>query len=254
MTALTDHVADIVLDRPLAARVFERHGIDYCCHGRRPLADAADEAGVDAGRLVAELDAVDAASAALPDDIGGLIGHVVSVHHTYLRRELPRLAGLMAKVVAAHGQCHPEVADVQRVLDELTADLLPHLVKEERMLFPMAIELLGAVADSHPHRGSIGNPIAVMHVEHDRVGELLAELRDRTDGYLAPADACPTWRALYAGLEDVERDVHTHVHLENNLLFPAIAQLEARVGHPVTALVRQTAIGTSVPTGTSTPA
>lgn len=233
MTALTDHVADIVLDRPLAARVFERHAIDYCCHGHRPLADAAAEAGVDAGRLAAELDAVDAPTTDLPDDVGGLIGYVVSVHHTYLRRELPRLAGLMTKVVAAHGERHPEVAEVQRVLAEITDDLLPHLLEEERMLFPMAIELLGAVADPHLHCGSIRNPIAVMHVEHDRVGELLIELRRRTDAYRPPADACPTWHALDAGLQELERDVHTHVHLENNLLFPAIVRLESRLGHPM---------------------
>jgi regulator of cell morphogenesis and NO signaling len=232
VTTLTDHVADIVLDRPLAARIFERHAIDYCCHGQRPLADAAAEAGVDADQLVAELDAIDRpdaadAAARRPDDIGGLIGHVVSVHHTYLRRELPRLGDLMTKVVAAHGERHPEVHAVQRALGEITADLLPHLVKEERMLFPMAIELLGAVGSPDLHCGSIVNPIGVMHTEHDRVGELLAELRHRTDAYRPPADACPTWHALYAGLADLERDVHTHVHLENNLLFPAITRLEA---------------------------
>lgn len=232
MTTLTDHVADIVLDRPLAARVFERHAIDYCCHGHRPLADAAADAGVDADELVAELDAVEQldagdASTALPDDVGGLIGYIVSVHHTFLRRELPRLGDLMNKVVTAHSGRHPEVHAVQRALGEITADLLPHLVKEERVLFPMAIELLGAVGSPDLHCGSIVNPIGVMHVEHDRVGELLAELRLRTDTYRPPADACPTWHALYAGLAELERDVHTHVHLENNLLFPAIARLEA---------------------------
>jgi regulator of cell morphogenesis and NO signaling len=232
---LTRHVADIVVDRPLAARVFERHAIDYCCHGDRPLADAAADAGVDVRQIADELDAVargaTGAGSALPDDIGGLIGHVVSVHHTYLRRELPRLGDLMTKVVAAHAERHPEVLAVQRTLDELTADLLPHLLKEERMLFPMTIELLGSTGASHansqPHCGSISNPIGVMHVEHDRVGELLAQLRRSTDGFRPPADACPTWHALDAGLAELEHDVHTHVHIENNVLFPAIERLEA---------------------------
>lgn len=234
MIELTDRVADIVIERPLTARVFERHAIDYCCHGDRPLADACADAAADPNAVIAELAAVDAVAAApavtdpgsVPSDVGGLIGHVVATHHTYLRRELPRLAELAGKVVAAHGAVHPEVHDTARLLREITDDLLPHLAKEERVLFPLAIQLLGAVGDADLHCGSIVNPIGVMHVEHERVGELLAALRASTKAYRPPDDACPTWRALTAGLEDLERDVHTHVHLENNVLFPAIARLE----------------------------
>jgi regulator of cell morphogenesis and NO signaling len=224
-------VADIVIANPGASRVFERYAIDYCCHGQRPLADACIEAGVDVAVVEAELRALPSASAAPPaDDVGALIGHIVATHHTYLRRELPRLHDLMEKVVAAHGAAHPEVHGLAQTLAELADDLLPHLAKEEKVLFPLTIELLGAVEPTTFHCGSVMNPIRVMHVEHDRVGELLATLRHRTGGYVPPADACPTWRALSAGLAELEADIHTHVHLENNVLFPRIMALEVALG------------------------
>lgn len=224
-------VADIVLAKPAAARVFERHEIDYCCHGQRPLEQACSEAGVDLDAVQAELDALAVAPLTGPvaDEVGALIGHIVSVHHTYLRRELPRLGELMVKVIAAHGTAHPEVHDMAATLEELSADLLPHLLKEERVLFPLAIELLGAVEPTGLHGGSVTNPIRVMNSEHDRVGEPVT-LRRQTGGYEPPEDACPTWRALYAGCAEMEADVHQHVHLENNLLFPKIIGLEMSLG------------------------
>ena len=222
-------VADLVIAAPATARVFERHGLDYCCHGRRSLTEACTDAGVSVATVLADLDAVtDDAPAALPTDgVGGLIDHIVSNHHTYLRRELPRLADLMGKVVAAHGDSHPEVHRVAATLAELTADLLPHLMKEEKILFPLAIELLGAIEATAFHCGSVQNPIRVMFAEHDRAGELLATLRHLTGGYEPPSDACPTWRTLYAGLAELEADTHQHVHLENNVLFPEIMALES---------------------------
>jgi regulator of cell morphogenesis and NO signaling len=224
-------LADYVTANPSTARVFERYGLDYCCHGNRSLDDACTEAGLDPSALEAELEQTpETVTTPATETVASLIGHIVATHHTYLRRELPRLADLMAKVVAAHGERHPEVADVQATLAELTDDMFPHLVKEERVLFPLTIELLGAVAAIEVHCGSVANPIAVMHAEHDRVGELLAALRHQTGGYLVPDDACPTWRALYAGLAELEQDTHAHVHLENNVLFPKIIALEAALG------------------------
>jgi regulator of cell morphogenesis and NO signaling len=232
-------VADIVVAHPAAARVFERHAIDYCCHGRRPLEQACNEAGVDLAAVRAELDALATDPVAEPfaDEVGALIGHIVAVHHTYLRRELPRLGGLMAKVIAAHGVAHPEVHGVAATLGALTADLLPHLMKEEKVLFPLAIELLGAVEPTSFQCGSVANPIGVMNVEHDRVGELLETLRHQTGGYVPPDDACPTWRALYGGLAEMEADVHQHVHLENNVLFPKIIGLQTALEAEVEAAV-----------------
>lgn len=221
-------VANIVTAEPAAARVFERYAIDYCCHGQRSLDEACAEAGVNIADVQAELAtlAVGVASPAGANEVGALIGYIVATHHTYLRRELPRLGELMSKVIAAHGAHHPEVHDVAATLVALTDDLLPHLAKEEKVLFPLAIELLGAVETTTLHCGSVMNPIRVMHSEHDRVGELLATLRRQTSGYQPPADACPTWRALYAGCAEMEADVHQHVHLENNVLFPKVISVE----------------------------
>lgn len=223
------NVADIVLANPEAARVFELHEIDYCCHGRRPLAAACQEAGIDLAIVQAELDQLDELPVAdtVPTALDALIDHIVGTHHTYLRRELPRLHELMGKVVDAHGARHPEVYDVARTLEAIEEDLLPHLAKEEHALFPMAKELVAAEGPVAFHCGSLRNPIRVMHGEHDEVGELLATLRHQTNGYRPPADACPTWHALAAGLAALEHDTHLHVHLENNVLFPKILELEA---------------------------
>lgn len=221
-------VADIVVDNPATARVFEHHLIDYCCRGRRPLDEACSEAGLRTDDVITQLRLLDtvASETAPTGDVAALIGHIVATHHTYLRRELPRLGELMGKVVAAHGAVHPEVHGVAGLLRELTDDLLPHLAKEEQVLFPLTIQLLGAVEPTTFDCGSVASPLRVMLAEHDRAGELLASLRRRTDGYAPPEDACPTWRALYAGLADLEADTHRHVHLENNVLFPAITDLE----------------------------
>ena len=226
------HVADIVIGNPDAARVFERLRIDYCCHGRRPLAEACADAGVVPDDVIAELARLDTGPSdmAPTGDIGALIGHIVATHHTFLRRELPRLGDLMDRVVAAHGSAHPEVHDIAGLLHELTDDLLPHLAKEEQVLFPLAIQLLGAVGPIEFHFGSVLDPIRVMHADHDRAGGLLAALREQTDDYTPPDDACPTWRALYAGLADLEADTHRHVHLENNVLVPAITEWELALG------------------------
>lgn len=225
------HVADIVIANPVTASVFEHHQIDYCCHGRRPLADACADLGIPADDLIAELEQVGttAAETAPTEDVAALIGHIVAVHHTYLRRELPRLGDLMGKVVNAHGSAHPDVHDTARLLRDITDDLLPHLAKEEQILFPLTIQLLGAVEPTSFHCGSVMNPISVMLTEHDRVGELLFELRHSTNNYTAPEGACPTWHALVSGLENLETDTHRHVHLENNVLFPAITGLEQQL-------------------------
>ena len=222
-------LADFVIADPSAARVFERHHLDYCCGGQRSLADACTDAGLDAHRVLDELIALEATPSRplVADDIAGLIGQIVTEHHTYLRRELPRLTDLMGKVVAAHGDRHPHVFDIAATLTELSNDLLPHLAKEEQILFPLTIQLLGAVERTEFHCGSVMNSIRVMHAEHDRAGELLATLRQQADDYTPPADACPTWRALYGGLADLEADTHHHVHLENNVLFPRILGLDA---------------------------
>jgi regulator of cell morphogenesis and NO signaling len=133
---------------------------------------------------------------------------------------------LAEKVASVHGERHPELLDVLADVKELRDDLEPHLMKEERVLFPMIRQLSEADEPVEFHCGSLRNPISMMLIEHDRAGMLLAQLRDRTDDYIAPPDACASYRALYQGLAELEADTHLHVHKENNLLFPAVAALE----------------------------
>ena len=227
-------LVDVVTEDPGAARVLEGFGLDYCCGGRRTLADACGREGVDPNRV---LDALgDLAPGPEPDWAQmapeELVDHLETTHHSYLHAELPRLHALVDKVTGVHGVRHAELADVGAAFVALRADLEPHLRKEERVLFPMIRELATATAPPSFHCGTLANPISVMLAEHDRAGELLATLRRITDGYQPPADGCASYRALYAGLAELEADLHLHVHKENNLLFPAVVILEQRWAPP----------------------
>lgn len=226
-------LAQVVNVDPALARELERRKLDYCCGGGRTLAEASAAQGLDVDTVVAELSELASPGQAEPWlDLppAALAEHIVSTHHRYLWDELPRLAALVDKVATVHGGNHPELAEVQRLFHALRAELEPHLLKEERVLFPL-IERL-ATADTRPeaHCGTVGNPIRVMLAEHDQAGELLAALRSVSGDYVAPADGCGSYRALYAGLAEVEADTHLHIHKENNVLFPAALDLESRFG------------------------
>jgi regulator of cell morphogenesis and NO signaling len=226
-------LAQLVNDRPSAARVLERHHLDYCCGGNQSLEQACDAGAVDLDVVLTELEAdrdVEPAGGWADMDPGQLVDHLEATHHRYLHEELPRLDALLAKVVGVHGRRHPELVEVATVFAALRADLEPHLLKEEQVLFPMIRELDASATLPSFHCGTLANPIRVMVLEHDGAGELLAELRAATDDYAPPADACASYRALYLGLGELEADTHLHVHKENNLLFPAVLDLErARV-------------------------
>jgi len=224
-------LGELVTSRPGAARVLERLGLDYCCGGGRTLADACAERGVSSAHVI---DTVAAEAPEAPEpwaEMGpaALVDHLEATHHRYLHAELPRLTQLADKVASVHGERHPELLDVATVYGELRADLEPHLMKEERALFPMVREL--ATADpGHPAPtfgcGSLRNPISVLLTEHDTAGALLEQLHDITSGHATPDDGCASYRALYDGLAELEADTHLHVHKENNLLFPAVITLE----------------------------
>jgi regulator of cell morphogenesis and NO signaling len=217
-------LADLVTKAPAAARVLERHHLDYCCGGGQSLRTACTAAGVDLDSVLAEIEALGSVP---PADWASLsptelVDHLESTHHAYLHGELGRLSALAAKVLAVHGGRHPELARVAETYAALRADLEPHLAKEERVLFPLIRGLDAAAAAPAVPRASLANPIRVMLSEHDRAGELLARLRTLTNGFAPPADACASYRALYAALEELEADTHLHVHKENNVLFPAV--------------------------------
>ena len=218
-------LAQLVAAKPNAARVLDRFGLDYCCHGDRTLAAACATAGVDEAVVSVRLADVDQGgdTAWTTLDPLALVDHIVATHHVPLREELRVLDALAEKVQAVHGERHPELSQVLALVAALRADLEPHLMKEERVLFP-AIREVAAGRSRFPF-GPISNPIRMMTVEHDHAGQLLAQLRTVTAGYTVPHDACASYRSLYTRLEELELDIHLHIHKENHVLFPAVLRM-----------------------------
>jgi regulator of cell morphogenesis and NO signaling len=243
------HVAKIATRHPGTIRVFQRHGIDFCCGGKRPLAEAAGARGLDVEALCAELSA--AATGPGADDrawgeapLAELVDHILARYHDRLREDLPRLAAMADRVLAVHGEKHPEVLPaLARTFHALAAELASHTMKEERILFPWICEIeRGAASGASTGcgvaampRAGVEGPIAVMEEEHDDAGRALAELRRLTGGFEPPTGACTTFRGLYHGLAELEADTHRHIHLENNVLFPRAIALEAQIAAGVPA-------------------
>jgi regulator of cell morphogenesis and NO signaling len=217
-------LGEIVTLRPSLAADLERRGLDYCCHGGRTLAEAADEAGLDAPAVAEELSAahVDEPPAAWAS-LGPveLVDHIEATHHSYLHDELPRIGALVDKIVTVHGDRHPELAEVQRLFGELRADIEPHLAREEQELFPMIRQLVETDGPGSDTRALVAQ-IEALAAEHETVGDLLDRLHGVTSGYVTPADGCASYAACYRALADLEADTHLHVHKENNVLFPAV--------------------------------
>lgn len=231
-------VGQIVSERLGRARVFEGFGIDYCCGGRRPLGEACRELGLDPQVVIAALRASDAEASPTQErdwtqtssDV--LIEHIVSTHHVFLRRELPRLADLALKTEQAHGQRHGELAECRNVFEALRAELESHMLKEEQILFPAIRNMESAARGQATFVGSVQGPIRVMEHEHKSAGQALSRLRELTNDFTPPEDACNTWRALLEGLKALESDLHQHIHKENNILFPRAVSLETSHAGP----------------------
>lgn len=228
----TYSLADLVNNVPGAARVFERRGLDYCCGGATSLDDACATAGIESTSVVDELESLTPSERAAWLDLNTveLVDHIEQIHHAYLHEEMPRISALAEKVAGVHGGRHLELLEVRVVYEELRADLEPHMMKEEQVLFPAIREMATTVANSAdpptPHFATFANPISMMLIEHDHVGELMLRLRELTGGYRTPDDGCASYKALYEALAEIESDTHLHVHKENNTLFPNVQALE----------------------------
>lgn len=235
MNLVTDKtVGELALEIPGATRVFEQKGIDYCCGGTQLLADACANAGVTLEEVRLALstatdspqDELDPQSATLED----LTRYIVGKHHSFTRREITRLNSLLEKVCAAHGENHPELFRINLLFHELGADLEAHMMKEEQVLFPYVVRMEASASQQvplfRPPFGTVANPVRMMMLEHDRAGELLREIRDLSSGYVPPSDACLSYQALYTAFAELEKDLHQHIHLENNILFPRAVAME----------------------------
>ncbi|MGH9448319.1 MAG: iron-sulfur cluster repair di-iron protein, partial [Terriglobia bacterium] len=228
---ITKPLKEIVLGMPASAKVFEQLGIDYCCGGNRRLEDACQAAGLSVGDVVRSLEAAGSAARTQHDAVGwsgqplaSLMNHIVEKHHTFCRQEVARLEPLFDKVIEKHGPAHPELRRIKALFSGLSKELLMHLVKEEQTLFPYISRMEEAarrgVTFPRPPFGTVQNPVRMMVLEHDNAGAALHEIRGLSVNYQPPPDACNSYRALYEALQSFESDMHEHVHLENNVLFP----------------------------------
>lgn len=230
-------VGEIVATDFRAAAVFERFGIDFCCGGRQPFADACRAVHADPAIVIAAVSAIPAAADVDSDvttwPVTTLVDHIVGTHHQYVKSALPTIDAYLLKLQQVHGARHPELADVAGSFDEVSRELLQHMMKEEQVLFPYIHQLAALEAAGRPLAaspfGTVGNPIRMMEREHQQAGDQLRAIRERTGGYAVPDDGCTTYAVCYQELRRFEQDLHLHVHLENNILFPAAIELEARL-------------------------
>jgi regulator of cell morphogenesis and NO signaling len=233
----TTTVRDLAIGVPGATRVFENLGIDYCCGGRRSLADACQEASLpieDLTRLLEEARQDSQPGGAERDwrqaSLTTLTEHIIDTHHYFTRQELDRLEKLFDKVCSRHGESHRELFEAQKTFYQLKQDLIPHMLKEEQALFPYIRRMEEAAGEGRaippPFFGTVRNPARMMMAEHDTAGDMLKHLRGVTNGYTTPPDGCVSFQTLYQALAAFEADLHQHIHLENNILFPRAVEME----------------------------
>lgn len=220
------------------AQVFKKYGLDFCCGGKKTVKEACAEKGIDVTKVEQELQQTNQLSSSRPLpytdwSLDFLADYIVNTHHSYVTKNLPDLTAYAKKVMKVHGNHHPELIRIHQLVEEVTAELTAHLVKEEKVLFPYIKELVAAKNNTQPlhaaHFGTVQNPINMMEMEHELVGKNLAEIRELSNNYLLPEDACASYSLLYRMLDEFEEDLHLHIHLENNILFPKALEMEKQL-------------------------
>ena len=230
-------VGEIVAQNFQTARVFENFGVDFCCGGKRSISDACSEKNIDPYILINELEKIgdinSTASHFNSWEVDFLIDYIVNNHHSYVVNSISTIEHHLLQVITAHGEKYPALSKIENLFAELKDELITHLTKEEKMLFPYIKKMQIAYKNSFelpfPPFGSINNPVRIMESEHDKAGKLLEEISKLANNYVPPKDACGRFRLLYDELKDFENDLHMHVHLENNILFPKSIELEERL-------------------------
>jgi regulator of cell morphogenesis and NO signaling len=230
-------VRELALESPAATRVFEKLGLDYCCGGNKSLEEACRAANLSMAEVIDSLEMASHSARSVQADrtwqtepLAELISHIKNTHHKYTREEMARLAPLFDKVYSVHGQNHPELQSVRASFQGLVQELTTHMMKEERVLFPYIVRMEEAVIQKEPVLpppfGSVQNPVSMMEHEHDSAGNALRAMRQASSGYTAPPEACISYQTLYKALAEFEADLHQHIHLENNILFPRAIAME----------------------------
>lgn len=231
--AIRETIGSIAVSRPESVSVFARHGLDFCCGGRRTLQQACEAAGMDPDAILAEIrDATNRVGDGEREDwhsmgMTDLADHIERVHHVRARDLIARIDALLPRVLGAHGDAHPELRAVAETFARFREDLFDHMIREERVLFPWLrrLQTPGAVHIGPPW--SVSRPISCMVHDHDDAAAALARIRDALSGYTTPADACASYAALVSALRELDEDTKVHIHKENNALFPAGIRTEA---------------------------
>lgn len=237
-------IGEVVAGNFHAAKIFEDHGLDFCCGGKKTIEAACGEKGVNTDQLLAELESINAVNPSSTHfdkwEADFLAEYIINNHHAYVVNAVSTIEHHLQKVVSAHGEKHTEVVKIESVFTELKNELLDHMAKEEKMLFPyikkMNIALKNTLEMPVPPFGTVENPIKVMESEHDNAGLLTKEINKLSNGYQPPKDACTTFRVLYNELKEFEDDLHVHIHLENNILFPKAKLLEEKLNKTYSVL------------------
>jgi len=235
----TQTVREVALNIPGATRVLEKFGIDYCCGGQKSLEQACGDRNLNLDRVIESLGTAAASSEGKHEGknwqsggLADLISHIKNKHHKFTREEISRLGPLFDKVSNVHGAKHPELLEMRHDFRALAHELTTHMAKEEMVLFPYIERMEEAVTAGDPILpapfGTVENPVAKMIHEHDEAGKLLRSLRQRSNDYQAPEGACVSYKTLYSALDEFEKDLHQHIHLENNVLFPRAIRMERR--------------------------
>jgi len=233
----TKTVREYAIETPQTIPVFEKLGIDYCCGGNRPLDEACAAANVDLEDVLRSLEMA-IAQPSPPNErelqsgtLAELISYIVRTHHVFVRTRIPEIQELIEKVNTKHGANHAELVKIRTVFRGLGDELMTHLMKEENILFPYIERMEESVVQREPILpppfGTVANPVRMMEHEHDNAGIALKILREASQNFTPPADACTSYRALYTALEEFEKDLHQHIHLENNVLFPQAVEMES---------------------------
>lgn len=224
-------IGSFVVERPSRSKVFERFGLDYCCGGHLGLDEACVKGGVDPARVLQALSEFDATSPAdepapWSQNLAALADHIEATHHAYMHEELPRMRGLVEKVAKAHGETDPRLIRLTQVFERFQEEVYLHLAKEEQILFPLIRQMARGGSAASFHCGSVRGPVSVMRHEHDDHAVNLGLIKALTDNFAVPDYACNTYRAMLAALQELEQDLHRHIHKENNILFPGAEALE----------------------------
>ncbi len=231
-------VRDIVAGDYRTASIFEKYSIDFCCHGNVSLDEACRKSGTSLDEIERELAALAVSDVSEGEayntwDLDFLVEYIVRTHHRYVREAIPAIDAHCDKVVRKHGDRHPEVAKIQSAFKKVAEEMTRHMAKEEMVLFPYIKAMVSHAQNGtplqRPHFGTIANPIRMMEAEHESAGNTFDEIRSISNGYSLPADACTTFGVTYKELRQFETDLHKHVHLENNILFPKALKLEQKL-------------------------